>query len=1214
MASASARSGRRIIPDNPFVGLRPYESDESLLFFGRGEQTTELMERLHKTRFVAVVGSSGCGKSSLIRAGLIPNLKAGFLTNTIDRWQIAVMKPGETPLYCLAAALTAATLTEDAGEDGHAAVEALLKRIRERGLPVLLEHIRNSAADSNFLLLVDQFEEIFHSVKRGATPQQVNDATDFVALMLELAEQTDVPAYVVMSMRTDFLGDCDFFFGLPESLNRSQYLVPRLTRQQRREVIEGPIGLYQKTIQPDLLDRILNDAGDRADQLPVLQHALMRTWQEFLHDTGCLEVALKHYLACGGIADALNRHAEQAMNGMSLEEKSLTEKMFRALTDTDDHGRQIRRPLLLSQLKAITGSNAESILKIVERFREDNRSFLVLSETETVDDPRIDISHEALVRQWKSLGGWVEVEAQSKEEYLRLVQTARLFQKGKEGLMNDPALKVAEEWRAKQTPTKEWASRFDGDFQVAMDFLKQSLSAKKSELAGQRRRRLALLFASLALAVGSVTYYKLQAGKAEEAHRFLKALSAQDPLVRALLVTELKGSSAIDASLASVQQVAAAPIPLAVLGERDPKTPNPALIGAWFLPDGKQVATVSELRNIRLWTIEGKGNPRPLPLPGTAKLTAVAASRDQRVAAGFLNGDIRIIRSEDQSSFTVTHLDHPQQVTALAFDPGGEKLLAGYADYTVRVWDRHGKLLRTLGNDQTRHTGQISAVQFDPFGKRVMTASWDGTAKIWDAVSGKLIAVLDGQHGSIYSASFSPDGKWVLCGYQDRFARIWSSDGKGTAIPLEGHSAALTSVAFGVDPFLPGHAFKVVTGSEDLSARIWSLRIDGDTLIPVGSPAVLQGHSRTVAAVAFNADGSKVVTASDDGTARIWSTESMEPRVLGKHERRVQGLALSPDGKRVATASDDATARVWTLDGSAAPLLYKASDNVRSVGFSGDGTRVVAGSLDNTFVVWHLNSAKTEVFKEDNEVLSVAFKPDGTGIVTGTRGNLARVWSTDDRSKPLYQLLGHTGWVWRAVYSPEGARIATASMDATAQVWIAGADPKLLWVLKHAKAVLSAAFSPDSSSLATGSEDFQARIWDLNATPPSFRGEFPHSKEVWSVAFDSVGRRLITGSMDGTAAIWSINNNRDPHLVLTHPTGLRAAAFQPPDDRFVVTGAEDGVVRLWRTALADLVSYLADATTACLSTTDRMRYLEEPESKARGAYEKCEADHGRTEH
>lgn len=276
---------------NPFVGLRPFESEDSLYYFGRREQIKALLRQLHQTRFLAVVGSSGCGKSSLVRAGLIPNLEAGFLVQDRDLWHIATMKPGDAPQRNLARAL----LTVLAEPTEKETLETFTETIRRRGAQAVLEKILPALdkRDANLLLLVDQFEELFRFQQESSDNGQ-EEAADFVSILLRLVEQSETPIFICLTMRADFLGDCDAFQGLPEAVNRSQYLVPRLTRQQRCEAVASPIHLAGAKIAPRLLDRLLNENVGTRDDLPILQHALMRTWTQWTgEDHGPIDMV--HY-------------------------------------------------------------------------------------------------------------------------------------------------------------------------------------------------------------------------------------------------------------------------------------------------------------------------------------------------------------------------------------------------------------------------------------------------------------------------------------------------------------------------------------------------------------------------------------------------------------------------------------------------------------------------------------------------------------------------------------------------------------------------------------------------------------------------------------------------------------------------------------------------------------------------------------------------------
>ncbi|MGD1986016.1 MAG: pentapeptide repeat-containing protein [Desulfobacterales bacterium] len=469
---------RDIALHNPFVGLRPFESQDSLYYFGRKEQTHALLKQLYANRFVAVVGSSGCGKSSLVRAGLIPNLEAGFLVQDRDLWEIVTFKPGDAPLYHLAASLASLT-----GSDTPDAVVKLLESVQRRGAQAFVDVAQTTlnAEDSNLLIVVDQFEELFR-FQQTRTTEVREEAADFVSILLYLAEQSVVPIYVILTMRSDFIGECDAFQGLPEAMNNSQYLVPRLTRDQRREAFLGPIRLAGADMTPRLMDRLLNESIDTRDDLPVLQHVLMRTWNVWANDGHNGPIDLEHYERSGTLKNALRLHADEALKDLDDKNRLIARRMFQALTETDAANRRIRRPALISEITAICGKKVspQTIMSLIERFNDDNRNFLVLSSRTATDDPLVDISHESLIRQWKTLADWVDQEAESARIYQRLAQSAELHAAGKAGLYKETDLQVALDWQGQQQPNTEWAARYRSNFKLAMDFLEQSVKKQKT--------------------------------------------------------------------------------------------------------------------------------------------------------------------------------------------------------------------------------------------------------------------------------------------------------------------------------------------------------------------------------------------------------------------------------------------------------------------------------------------------------------------------------------------------------------------------------------------------------------------------------------------------------------------------------------------------------------------------------------------------------------
>tara|TARA_R110002020_G_scaffold86292_12_gene212653 strand:- start:631 stop:2706 length:2076 start_codon:yes stop_codon:yes gene_type:complete len=497
---------------NPYVGLRPFNTNESILFFGRQNQIFELLQRLHKYHFVAVVGSSGCGKSSLLRAGLIPALKAGYLVNDSNHWLISIMKPGQNPLYNLAESLLLQiNPNADTKDCAH-----LVKQINEEGSDVIIDLLKPKREESNinFFLLIDQFEELFRFSWDKKSTVRKDEAIDFVNIMIELSRQSHFPFFVVSTMRSDFIGDCAQFYGLPEAMNQSQYLVPKLNRIQLKEVIEGPAKLYGGKINPILVSQLLNDLSKIKDELPLLQHTLMRLWnaEVIINQSG--EIDLTDYEEIGGIEKALSKHADEALNSLSKEDAATAKQIFQALITIDENGRKIRRPALLGKLKLLTQLSSSKLLEIINVFIKENRSFLIISSVTEDEDQIIDISHESLIRQWERLSNWADEEKEAAATYNHLSESAKLKKLGKKDFLHGRELQLALSWFEKFKPTNVWASRYDTNFDASSEYLKTSKAKadafeKKENMRKRRDKYMMIGIISLVIiaALSSVLVY-----------------------------------------------------------------------------------------------------------------------------------------------------------------------------------------------------------------------------------------------------------------------------------------------------------------------------------------------------------------------------------------------------------------------------------------------------------------------------------------------------------------------------------------------------------------------------------------------------------------------------------------------------------------------------------------------------------------------------------
>src|SRR5688500_1303373 len=500
-------------PPNPFPGLRPFEPDEDHLFFGREKEVDDLLRRLRFNRFLAVTGTSGCGKSSLVRSGLLPSLQSGMMAQAGSSWRMAIMRPGEDPLGHLAEALDRPEVLADDDPDTASTSRVMLEATLRRGTRGLIQAVRQARIPEhdNVLILVDQFEELFRFRRSRQIDNSRDEAVSFVKLLLEAVAQEELPIFVVLTMRSDFIGDCMDYPGLPEALNESQYLVPRMTRDELRSAITGPIAVAGGEITPRLALRLLNDIGDDRDDLPLLQHALMRTWDHWVAGgdiSGPIDIP--HYEAVGTLRGALSIHAEEALSqvGGEMGQKT-TELVFRALTDTFTDPRGVRRPTSVAELASICDVPESEVTRIVDIFRQPGRSFLMPPASVPLASRAIvDLSHESLFRCWSRLKEWAQAERQSAAIYLRLAREAAWHAEGAAGLWGDPELEIGLRWREANRPTAAWARRYADTFDRAIEFLNRS----EQERSRQRAERRATRIRRLVFAWGTAAVLLVMAG------------------------------------------------------------------------------------------------------------------------------------------------------------------------------------------------------------------------------------------------------------------------------------------------------------------------------------------------------------------------------------------------------------------------------------------------------------------------------------------------------------------------------------------------------------------------------------------------------------------------------------------------------------------------------------------------------------------------------
>jgi WD40 repeat protein len=1100
----------------PYPGLRPFQSDEIDIFFGREQHIDQLITRLGQTHFLAVVGLSGSGKSSLVSTGLLADLETGFLASAGVRWQVAQMRPGNRPFVRLSKALLETSfndcyLPELTNRDE---AELFLQAQLQRG-SLALSNLWQQAAvpkDTNLLVFVDQFEEIFRYYDQGNS----DEAEAFVSLLLATSKADKI--YVVITMRSEFLGNCALFHNLPEAINESQFLTPRLSRDQLHEAIVNPARVFGGDIDPILVNQLLNDAGTDFDQLPLLQHALMRMWN--LADKKYL--TLDHYERIGGFNNALSQHADEAYAELTVEQQYIAEILFKNLSERSRDNRDTRRLVSIDEVAKVANVSSEEVMAVVEVFRKDGRNFLMPA---VGNDNILDISHETLIRQWQRLKKWTEEEADAAKMYRRLEEKAELWEKGKEALLHSPSLEMAIAWRdnSDRKPTAQWAARYGKHFDLVMRFLEDSEQQhvrEQQEQLKKARQKVTFIsigfLVSLSLAILS-GWFAWQVKEAEQAVQVSKSLFLSD-----LSRQETDKGNATNGILLALEALpkdmsaqdkpylpeAKEKLYRAVIKQREVllmDAHTDAVNHVAFSPNGQYLLTASNDKTALLWNIK-TGNP-----------IKTFNQHNQAVSyADFSPDGLKLITTSMDNFATLWDVKsgrrlnklkgHQKGILHAAFSPDGDYVVTAGGGGNVRIWSvSDGKLVTVLKG----HNKAVFHIAFN--GSTILTTSLDHTARLWNVKTGKLLKTLIGHEYGVYYGTFSPDASKIVTASMDNTARLWNSNTGELVHVLKAHTAGIKHAAFSHDNLL------VATSSIDNTIRLWSVET-GQV------KKVFNGHHDSVSQAIFYDNSKQLISVSKDKTVRLWDVQTGKTlNIFSGHNQFISQIVLSPDGKYIATASMDNTARLWVLKNNEDYFKSLAghTQGVRRAIFSPNGKLALTSSWDKTARLWNVKTGKTvKVLTGHTErVYQSDFSPNGKFIVTASFDNTARLWDVETGGL-LHVLEGHTSTIYHAEFSPDNLRVVTASWDKTARLWNAETG-KLIQILSgHKDRVVKAKFSKNGKYIITISNN-TARLWNAH-TGIFIRDFIGHDKLIKNVAFSFDSSMIVTSSKDHTARVWNV--------------------------------------------------------------------------------------------
>jgi WD40 repeat protein len=1112
----------------PYRSLDVFNEEDALFFFGRERVVQKLLDSLKREpRFLAVLGPSGSGKSSVVRAGLISALRQGKVPGS-QKWDVVTIRPANDPFEQMA---NTGFINPKVG------LESSVK-----------SWLADRPDKTRLMLFIDQFEEVLVS-----TPKDVRQK-----FITELAQLLDAPLAitVVLSLRDDFysrfLHDAAALSGW---LERGLINTPLVLEQDDlRAMIVEPANSVGLTFDEGLADVIITDACEtdrskglaRSTILPLLEFALTQLW-ELRKDGRLTHDAYKNI---GGTTGSLSQWADRVYYEFGPNERKLTEQIFCRLVHLGDEKEQIpdtRRVIPINELvvgrkkgndEQVVGTLVQARLLSAHREYQTGQQF-------------VEIIHDALLREWKLLDKWIDDfrhrEQIAREKRRRLVVFGLSI-----GLVVMIALAVAALLQRNEA------------LRQAQIALAHQLVAQAETINATRnsKQMIAVLLAirSMQIIPSSDASQVLLNNTA--AHWVFR--TTQDGVVRCVAfsqdgkyVVSGGGNTLLVQDAATgreivrmkhedlVYSVAFSPDSRYIVsGSRDRTvriwdavngneiarlSQDGAVNSVTFSPDGKYVAAGAE-QIIRIWKASTGTEVTRMKI-NTGPIFSVVYSRDGKYLVSGDNKNARVWDATIGKEISRMKFDKP--VHTVAISPDGVRVVSGSDDYSVRVWDA------ATGKAQARavHTGAVTSVAFSPDGKYVASGSRDETARVWDAESGGEIARMT-HDGSVFFIAFSPDGKYVVSGSSDKTARVWDAI-YGDELARMTHGSQVYAAAFSPD------GKYVVSGGDDNLVRVW------ETI--TSAEITRMAHAGRVYSVAFSKDGKYAASGSSDHTARVRNIrDDIEIfRVLhddtvysvsfsrdgkyvasggghniivmdvatGKeiarmtHEDLVNSIDFSPDGKYLVSGSYDFTARVWDLSTGMEIARMKHDDKVESVKFSPDSRSVASGSFDHTVRVWEgLSGKEIARMAHDSQVYCVAFSPDGLYLVSGD-AKVAQVWDAMTGSK-ISQTV-HTNFVYSVAFSPNGKNIVSGGGHIV-KVWEVLTGKEIV-NLNHDGVVNSVAFSPDSKYVVSG-DDKAARVWDAISGKEIAR--MSHNNLVKSAAFSPDGKYVISGGVDRTARVW----------------------------------------------------------------------------------------------
>ena len=1115
----------------PYRGLAAFQPEDAGRFFGREGLVADLVDRLDHDRLLFVIGPSGSGKSSVVRAGLIPAVSAGALPGS-DRWSVALFSPRSGPTAELSYQLRriADEVAPDRGV--HDDPSSVLEAAEARRLTDAI-----CGSDGGLLMVIDQFEELF-------TLNQRREQETFLETLAAVMDPAGSRVRAVLSMRADFYGTCATFPWLARRITANQVLVGPMSRADLRKAIEQPAATVGLGLEDGLVDAVLEDGGSEPAALPLVSHAMAETWQRREGDT----LTLAGYRRAGGVAGSISQTADSLYETVFDEaEQDACRRLMLRLVTPGTGTSDTRRRLSMRELES---DHAPEVSRKVAADMIDARLL-------TIDRDALEIAHEALLQSWPRLRDWI----QEGRDDLRTRQRVDYAADEWSVQGRDPDLLY------RGTPlqaTLEWAAGHSDILGPAEEeFLAASREASlraeaRAEDAAKRSRRLrrvaVTLLAVLAAAAAAASVVAFSAlGQARS--RYGQALATQgtflahsDPRAATALALEAMArgqtgsidtrSTLVDASQAladaafvpsgsAVGVVGAKSIAVRpdgrviVTGNKDGSISTWDVTGAPlstnvaghteaieemdFTPDGHGLVTGSDDGTVSLWDLADPSHvPAPTALAETGEIVwSVAVSPDgATVAAATEDGAVRLWDLETGSETGDPFAELPLDALTVAFSPDGDLLLAGDGAGEITGWSvPDGWIAIPTFNT---HGSGVWEIEFDASGARFATASDGGSIKVWDTATRRRLAEPFALSADDVRGVILDDAGHVLAGDENGRLLVAPIDGSAPPVASAPGLAQVIDAAWGADT--------VATLGFDQKMQLWSRAAEPTAL-------VIADQTDGAYALAASPDGTRIATGDGEGNVRVFSAVTGE-RELGPlrlHDGRVWGLAFSEDGSMLASGGEDGDVEVIdAVSGERLPSPPRLGTEIDAVLF--DDGRLLAGGLDGTVRIWDGETLDGQLGPHPRGVTSMAVSSDGVLAVADFIGTV-RLWNLGDR-QPTGELPVADGTaVWGLAWSADGTVLATADDAGVVKLWD-GSSRSEIASLSQPGYALAVAFLSDGT-IATTDRDGSVRLWDASRSNPLGDPLVGHEGAAWR-AVALPGMRFATSSEDGTVRIWDV--------------------------------------------------------------------------------------------